>query len=334
MTANMPPQTPSSAAPDGAPVPLPGAELRLAPEQFTNARRFLLEQTRPLEAALFRYRFEEGSADDVYANLATFQNPDGGFGHGLEPDVRSSASSVVATTTALQKLRMLHAPAQHPLVQGAIAYLLSAYDDAWQSWPLVSAAIEDAAHAPWWNQEGLAERFNGFRINPRAEVLGYLFEFGPELDPVALAHREALAQPAIDALLAYEGPLSGDEFLGCQRLIDSPGLPERTAVDLQRWLLRMADGAVATDPTTWGGYVLQPLQVAPTRAAPLGIPLSHLLPQNLDHVIRSQNEDGSWSPTWTWFGAFDADWPQAEREWRGVLTLERLEWLHAYDRIG
>lgn len=326
MTTNISPGAPTGATPN--------AELRLSTDQFARARRFLLEQARPLEAALFRYRFEEGDANDVYANLEAFQNPDGGFGRGLEPDVRSMASSVVATTTALQKLRMLHAPAQHPLVQSAIAYLLSAYDESTQSWPLVPPAVEEAPHAPWWNQEGLGERFNGFRINPRAEVLGYLFEFGPELDPAAIARREAMTQPVIDALLAHAGPLSGDEFLCCQRLIDSPGLPERHAVALQRWLLRMAEGAVATDPDTWSGYVLQPLQVAPTRAAPMGIPLAHLLPQNLDHVIRSQNADGSWSPTWSWFGAYDADWPQAEHEWRGVLTLERLEWLHAYDRIG
>jgi hypothetical protein len=106
------------------------------------------------------------------------------------------------------------------------------------------------------------------------------------------------------------------------------------AVDLQRWLLRMADTAVATDPATWSGYVLMPLQVAPNRTAPMSIPLSHVLPDNLDFVVDSQAGDGSWSPAWSWFGAYPDNWSQAERDWRGVLTLERLEWLHAYDRIA
>jgi hypothetical protein len=66
----------------------------------------------------------------------------------------------------------------------------------------------------------------------------------------------------------------------------------------------------------------------------MGIPLAHVLPENLDFVIATQNADGSWSPTWSWFGAFPDEWPQAERDWRSVLTLERLEWLHAYDRIA
>ncbi len=306
----------------------------LSPDQYARARRFLLESARPLEAARFRYRFENGDAEDVYAELTRFQNPDGGFGRALEADIRAEASSVVATTAALQLLRMLHAPAQHPLVAGAMRYLISAYDPALQSWPLVPPAVESAPHAPWWNQEGLAERFGSFQINPRAEVLGYLFEFADETDADMLALRDQLGGPTVQGLLDHTATLSNDEFLCCQRLVDSPGLPEPAAVELQRWLLRMAEGVVAADPTAWGGYVLQPLQAAPNRVAPMGIPLAHLLPQNLDYVIESQSEDGSWSPAWSWFGAYDADWPQAERDWRGVLTLERLEWLHAYDRIA
>jgi hypothetical protein len=305
----------------------------LSRARYAQAREYLLTAARPLEAALFRHRFEDGGAEAVYAELARFQNPDGGFGHALEPDLRTPASSVLATTTALQRLRMLHTPAQHPLVAGALRFLVAGYDDTWRSWPLVPRAAEDAPHAPWWNQEGLADRFGGFAVNPRAEVLGYLHEYAADADAAALALRDRLTPLVYQELIVHTDKLSSDAFLCCQRLVDSPGLPATMAVEIQRWLLRMAETAVATDPSGWTGYVLLPLQVAPNRAAPLGIPLSHILPENLDFVVDSQLEDGSWSPTWSWFGAYPDDWPQAERDWRGVLTLERLEWLHAYDRI-
>lgn len=307
---------------------------KLSSEQFARSREFLLHSARPLEAAIFRYRFEDGDATEIYAQLVRYQNPDGGFGHGLEPDVRSPASSVLATTVALQLLRMQHAQFQHPLVAGAMDYLLANYDSALQSWRLVPPATEHTPHAPWWNQEGLAERFGSFAVNPRAEILGYLWEFGGEDEASpAVALRNQLTPRVLEGLLAHTNPLSGNEFECCLRLVESPGLPDAAAVELQRWLLRVAETAVATDPSTWGGYVLTPLQVAPNRAAPLGIPLSYILPANLDYVIESQQQDGSWSPTWSWFGAYAGDWPQAERDWRGVLTLERLEWLRAYDRI-
>lgn len=306
----------------------------LSHDRYAHARAYLLNSARPLEAALFRYRFEEGGADTVYAELGKFQNPDGGFGHALEPDLQSPASSVLATTTALQRLRMLHAPAQHPLVNGALRYLVASYDSNYQSWPLVSRLAEDGPHAPWWNQEGLADRFGTFAINPRAEVLGYLHEFADETESEAATLRDTLTPIVVQGLLEHTDKLSGDAFLCCQRLVDSPGLPSNMAVDLQRWLLRMADTAVAMDPATWTGYVLLPLQVAPNRTAPMGIPLSHVLPDNLDFVVDTQAGDGSWAPTWSWFGAYPDTWSQAERDWRGVLTLERLEWLHAYDRIA
>jgi hypothetical protein len=305
----------------------------LSRDRYAQAREYMLTKARPLEAAIFRYRFGEGDADAVYAELAKFQNPDGGFGNALEPDLRSQASSPLATTTALQRLRMLHAPAQHPLVDAAIRYLVAAYDTAYQSWPLAPQQTEDAPHAPWWNQEGQGDRFGNFAVNPRAEVLGYLHEFADETNAQAVTLRDTLTPLVFDHLLGHTAQLSGDAFLCCQRLVDSPGLPSNMAVDLQRWLLPLAETTVATDPSTWSGYVLLPLQVAPNRTAPMGIPLSHVLPDNLDFVIDSQAEDGSWAPTWSWFGAFPDHWPQAERDWRGVLTLERLEWLQAYDRI-
>ena len=305
----------------------------LSRERYAQAREYLLTSARPLEAVTFRYLFEEGDAEPVYAELAKFQNPDGGFGNALEPDLRSPASSPLATTAALQRLRMLHAPAEHPLVDGALRYLVAVYDAAYQSWPLVPPESEGAPHAPWWNQEGLAGRFGDFAVNPRAEVLGYLHEFAAEKDAEAVTLRDTLTPLVFQDLLQRTEPLSGDAFLCCQRLVDSPGLPSNMAVDLQRWLLKMADPAVATDPASWSGYVLLPLQVAPNRTAPMGIPLAHVLGENLDFVIDSQAADGSWAPTWSWFGAYPEHWPQAEHEWRGVLTLERLEWLHVYDRI-
>lgn len=305
----------------------------LSRERYAQARKYLLSSARPLEAAVFRYRFEESTAEAVFAELAKYQNSDGGFGKALEPDLRSPASSPLATTAGLQRLRMLNAPAQNPLVYGAIHYLVTAYDPAYQSWPLVPPASEAAPHAPWWNQEGLADRFGNFAVNPRAEVLGYLHEFADESDAQAATLRDTLTPIVFQDLLQRTESLSGDAFMCCQRLVESPGLPNNMAVDLQRWLLRMAGSAVATDPATWNGYVLQPLQVAPNRTAPMGIPLAHVLPANLDFVIDGQTEDGSWAPSWSWLGAYPKDWALSEREWRGVLTLERLEWLHAYDRI-
>lgn len=101
----------------------PGVTQKLAPLQWRTARHYLLHHARPLEAARYRYHFEDGKAEVVLAALTVFRNEDGGFGKALEPDLRTPASSVLATSVAFQVLEEVGASADHPLVQGGLAYL-------------------------------------------------------------------------------------------------------------------------------------------------------------------------------------------------------------------
>jgi hypothetical protein len=53
---------------------------QLGGEAFERARQFLIEQARPLERAFFKHRLEGATMDGALAELARFQNRDGGFG--------------------------------------------------------------------------------------------------------------------------------------------------------------------------------------------------------------------------------------------------------------
>ncbi len=54
---------------------------------------------------------------------------------------------------------------------------------------------------------------------------------------------------------------------------------------------------------------------------------------NLDYEISSQNEDGSWTPTWSWGNVFPNAWEKARREWSGIITIEKLLLLKRFRRI-
>ena len=92
----------------------------LTKSAYEKAVTFLNEQARPLEKALYAYHFANAPASSVLEALAGFQNDDGGFGHGLECDIRLADSSVIATTIAFQRFREIHAPADHPVVQQGV----------------------------------------------------------------------------------------------------------------------------------------------------------------------------------------------------------------------
>ena len=65
----------------------------LTKPEFEQAANYLRTQARPLERALFAYHFEGGPIDTVYAELAKFQNADGGF-FGLEPDIGITKNAI------------------------------------------------------------------------------------------------------------------------------------------------------------------------------------------------------------------------------------------------
>ncbi len=285
---------------------------KLTSENAQKAADWLQKNARPLELAQYDYHFENGAAAAVLAALAPFQNNDGGFGHGLESDVRLPASSVLCTTVALQKLRQIKATADAPMVQKAIAYLL-AQRTAAGGWRNVPDNVSDAPHAPWWSADGdhVAVNF----ANPAAEVAGYLVEHGASMPGLVTAHIDHLAnQKAADVEM--------HDLFCYQRLLESPGL---AAADYDRLLtaLRPAIAAnVSADPAQWGDYGLRPLDMVSSPESVFAGLFD--VTADLAHRVAEQHTDGYWQPAWSWAFVSAEVWATAEQEIRGQLTLNNL----------
>jgi hypothetical protein len=304
---------------------------KLTPAQWRAARDYLLQQARPLEAARYRYHFEGGAAGEVLAALATFQNDDGGFGHALEPDLRTPASSALATSVAFQVLAEVDAPADHPLVLGGLAYLLASYDPAAERWPIISPEAETAPRAFWWAADGLADRFGHFALNPRAELLGVLWRYA---SPVRVSWLEQLTTTVVTEIEQRTAPLADNDLLCALRLAATPQLPAALRARLDAHLRQAVAAAVITTPARWGDYVLRPLEVAPAPDAPYADLFPEAIQANLDYLIDTQGADGAWTPVWSWAPLDAVAWTKAEREWKGVLTLAALRELDAWGRVA
>ncbi|MEO3756630.1 hypothetical protein [Streptomyces sp. B6B3] len=72
---------------------------------LARAEHFLWLTARVLDQRRFAYHFLDGSPDDVEAALAAYRNPDHGYGHALDPDLRGPLSQPLHTVVAL---RVLH----------------------------------------------------------------------------------------------------------------------------------------------------------------------------------------------------------------------------------
>lgn len=306
---------------------------QLTTERFIAARNFLKSRARPLDVARFRYAFEGGSPDDVRTELAAFRNADGGFGHGLEPDLRTPHSSVLCTTVACQILQQIGTDTGDPLFAGAIDYFLATFDESAASWRIIPAQADASPHAPWWDQPQGGQRFDAFSLNPTAEVLAYLYTADYAADERVSAQLLAVVSDRVAVALSDADEIEMHQLLCCLRLLRADGLPGGFRRKVQAELAASIAQTVATDPAAWQGYSLRPLDVISRPDSPFLPGLEAAVSANLDFEIDSQNADGSWTPAWSWGDSYPDVWAQARQEWAGAITINKLRRLQRFQRI-
>jgi hypothetical protein len=298
---------------------------RLSRPALDRAREFVAAKGRLLDAVLMQVALGEGSAADVYAALSPYQNKDGGFGHGLEPDLRTPASTAIVTSVGLQILRRIRAPGEHPMVEGAIGYLLQTLDRDQGVWPIVGPAVDEAPHAPWWSHgPDLAAAWNGFRFNPTAELLGALIEHKRLVPADLLAELEAKTLAAIEATPRLDGAY---DLMAAWRLAETPGLAAPLSAAVTR-LLEASLAAVAPDDPH-----VNFLELAPPVSGSLAPLVAPRFAQAADAAIAGQQPEGNWVPFWDWSETSTAGWFAAEADWKSLLTRRTVEVLAAHDRI-
>jgi hypothetical protein len=295
---------------------------------FAAADRFLLNQARLLERRLFATCFLGQPAELAVRALRGYQNPDGGFGHALEPDTRCPASLPVYTEIAFQALATAAAAsggavgsrAAADMVLRACDFLASAAAkaDAGGGVPLAFDVIESfprAAHWTEWTYEPA--------LNPTAGLVGLLYQLG-----IDHPWREAGAAYCWQQL--ESDGLPGDAHELSELLIFLEHVPDqdraaRHAADIAGHLPGVA--MLNLDPDA-RGYGLTPLDLAPVA----GSRWRSLFPQelidvHLDRLVRSQQDDGGWPISW------EPPSDAAVCEWRGMVTLKALRTLTSYGRL-
>jgi hypothetical protein len=303
----------------------------LSADSFSKAKDFINHTGRPLERARLRLHFEHGDAADVIAELAKFQNPDGGFATLLESDSRWTGSSPNGTRVALKILTEVKASAQDPSVQAAVKYLLANFDEHTGTWRALPREANAAPHAPWWHvHEDTGKCDVDSPVFPTAALAGYLQAYNMLL-PKDFLNR------ITDSSLKYltDAPVKMqmsdiDMLTELVRLLP-PSRPQREAA-IQK-LRTVLNTVVVRDPHEWTTYGIQPLSFIDSLNSPFYPGLEKEVDANLDYILQTQKDDGSWPLNWSWSDSNPAAWKIAEKEWRALMTLEKLERLEGFHRI-
>ena len=313
--------------------------VRLTSQSYEAARDWLGRHGRPLEQAMLAHTFDGAGHDAVYDALGAYQNADGGFGRRLEADHTDDRSTVLNTTLALEIHRRLGTPDDHPQIVKAVGYLLDQYNADRRVWPIrwpgePGEPGEPGADGPLWfkaeSPEALAAAFGGYKLNPTAEVIGYLHDYAAH---VPAGFLREITQSAVANTLAGDSDLEHHGLMCAARLLQSPSLPEAERGVLQDRLSSAFVDAVETDTNKWSGYVLRPTQIVDTPDHPLaGCLPAGLLDADLEYETQRQADDGAWHPFWNW-GSDSPAWREAEQAWCSFLTERTLRLLAAFGRI-
>jgi hypothetical protein len=112
------------------------------------AADFLATSARVLDRRRFELLFGDGSAGAVAAAVDGYRNPDGGYGWGLEPDLRSSTSQPGGALHALEAMADL-APVTTPRA-GELCDWLASVTLPDGGLPFALPVPDPAASAPFW----------------------------------------------------------------------------------------------------------------------------------------------------------------------------------------
>ncbi|GAA1929226.1 hypothetical protein GCM10009815_24360 [Nocardioides marmoribigeumensis] len=276
------------------------------------ARTFVLTHGRLLDRLRLLHLAGEVEADRVAAALDAYRNPDGGYGHALEPDIRSPHSETTSTLAALELLDHLglHGTAQ---AEGALAWVGSVITED-GGVPFMRHESEGWPLAPW-----MATDDKGCHL-----TFGYVAQAARHgLTPAWLGRAQAWCDDRLDA---PEG-LGGYHLKYALKLLDAcdddPLCEGR--IEALRHHVR-ADGSV---PVSGGedDEGLRPLVLSPEPdACSRRLFTDGQVAADLDALAAGQEADGGWTFDW-------AGWcPGQELEWRGALTVDALQTLRRHGR--
>lgn len=303
--------------------------MKLTTKNFDKVSSFIRDNARDLDKQLYAFHFKNGSSDKVLSELSKYQNDDGGFGHGLEPDFVTRSSSAIATTLAIQYMDGLEAPEANEMLKKAVDYFVKSFSEEHQKWRPVPDDVNNSPHAPWWHideKSGMCTIGQNWD-NTTVEILGYLHKY-PNTFPVLIL--EELARKAVERLQSDEDIM--EHSLYCYQIFYS-NLGKPLKAQIEPRLCERIKATVNTDLGDWRTkYIPKPLNFVDSPKSPFYELLHDSVQQNLDFLIETIDTNEAWFPPWRW-GQYEKDWKKARIEWAGKISVENLVTLNKFSKL-
>lgn len=296
--------------------------MKLSKDKYSKARDFILTNARMIERRLFEFHFANGDKNGVFHAVYAYRNPDGGFGHGLEPDTASPESQPLFSIMALETLDEVGCLTKEIILKDFMPYFES--------------ITTEKGGVPWMFRpksdypcEGHFKKVKEWAaLSTTAPLLGVLEKYEIDIPWMKKAEEfvwsefERIQDKHVFCYLCVPRWLT---FLTNTR---SKEKANKRISNLKKWI--SVDGVICNDKSDdgWGLYGKpHSLNYAnSTESILYSMFNKETIESDLQTLIEKQKEDGRWD---TWYGISEG----TKLEWVGIQTLWVLKTLKNYNKI-
>lgn len=274
-----------------------------------------------IERRLFEFHFENGTTEGVFHSVYAYRNPDGGFGHGMEPDTASPESQPLFSIMALETLDEVGYLTKEIILKDFMPYFES--------------ITTEKGGIPWMlrpkSTYPCEEHFKTVKewaaLSTTAPLLGILEKY--KIDIPWMKNAEQFVWSEFDRIkdkhvFCY---LCVPRWLTFLKYTKSQDKAKKTINNLKNWIL--VDGVICKDKLDdgWGLYEKpHSLNYAHSSESILySLFTKETIESDLKELINRQKNDGRWD---TWYGISEG----TKLEWAGIQTLWALKTLKNYNK--
>jgi len=284
------------------------------------ARDFMATHARPLDRHRLRLVLGEGGPQASLAALEAYRNADGGYGWGLEPDLRSGTSQPGAALHAFEVFAEI-GPATSPRASALCDWLESA-SLADGGLPFALPVSDPAGTAAWWAQAD--PRTSSLQIT--AVVTAVALEVARH-DPAVAAHPwlAAATRYCLDAIRTMTDAPHALVLAFALRFLDAVHDSEPAAAALVEKLgvHVPASGVIPVEGGT-ENEAIRPVDIAPVPGRPVrALFAPEAVTAELRRLAAAQQDDGGWRVEYAEFS------PAGALDWRGHATVRAVAVLRA-----
>jgi hypothetical protein len=278
------------------------------------ALSFMATHGRVLDRRRLQVLLGDGDPGDVVSALDAYRNPDGGYGWGLEPDLRAPESQPAAALHAFEALEDI-APATSPRAVELCDWLASV-SLADGGLPFALPVHDAAGLAPFWAQADASRS--------SLQITAYVAAVANRIaayDPAVAGHRwlADTTRYCLSAIRAMNDWFAL-ELVAASWFLDAAHDTHPEAGDL---LGRLGSVLPASGSLKVAGgaedEAVRPLDFAPNPNRPVRkLFKPAVISADLQRLVKDQQEDGGWTVDFSSYS------PAAVLEWRGYLTVRSI----------